>query len=206
MRRHTTAAILLAGLLPVAACSSSDTNSATDESKAPAASKSVDCTDQLLSQAEYMENCSSATPDEEDVQDATGLKFGDKYRWPDGLEVTVLDARKITQYGEYEEPAAKGDLEFRVRLKLTNHGTEPIKLDQVSLIIEGATSGGEAATTTFDVDSDPLEGRLAPGPTVTKTDDAVLETRYGQDIVITVQRWSETFDLQFPEYTGRIQT
>jgi hypothetical protein len=54
-----------------------------------------------------------------------------------------------------------------------------VKLDELSVFIEGATNGGEAATTGFATDSQPLEGRLAPGVSATKTDDNALETKYG---------------------------
>ncbi|MET9372268.1 hypothetical protein ABZY00_31135 [Streptomyces griseoflavus] len=79
-----------------------------------------------------------------------------------------------------------------------------MKLDDISTIVEGATNGGDSSVSEFAVDSAPLDGRLAPGTTVTKTDDNVLESKYGKKIVVTVQRSSENFDLEFPEFEGEI--
>jgi hypothetical protein len=56
----------------------------------------------------------------------------------------------------------------------------------------------------YENGSQPLEGRLAPGVVATKNADHVLETKYGKKIVVTVQRNSENFDLDFPEFTGEI--
>ena len=105
---------------------------------------------------------------------------------------------------EYPSTVAKPGETTSVKLKLQNTGTAAVKLDDLSTIIEGATNGGEAKFTTFENGSEPLEGRLAPGQTATKTDDNVLETQYGRKIVVTVQRSSENLDLEFPEFNGTI--
>ncbi|MFD5384227.1 hypothetical protein ACFWMG_04520 [Streptomyces sp. NPDC127074] len=201
MRRHHIAAVILAATLPLAACSSGDDGSKNEKPKA--AGKSFDCTSQDTTQAEWMEHCADKAKEPAE-QPSTGLAFGKSYTWPDGLKVSVVDAHVFTNYTEFEEPE-KGKTDFRVRLKLTNTGKSGVRLDDLSTIIEGATNGGEAASTEFENGSNPLEGRLAPGVTVTKTDDSVLGTRYGKKIVITVQRASENFDLEFPEFTGSMQ-
>lgn len=201
-----TAALLLAALT---ACGGggSDSSSAS-KSKAPASkSKKVDCTSQTLDQAEWMEHCADEAGTGGDGTDgqSTGLKFGETYTWPDGLKVSVVEAKEWTKFTE--EDFAEDDpkaTEFRVLLKLENTGKKPVQLDDVSTFIEGATNGGEAAFTEFTTDSEPLGGRLAPGVKVTKTDDNSLETKYGKKIVVTVQRNSENFDLDFPEFTGEI--
>ncbi|MGW3427900.1 hypothetical protein ACWDHW_08080 [Streptomyces melanosporofaciens] len=205
MRRTIAAAVILAATLPLAACSSGDGDGDSNKAATPkAAEKSLDCTSQDATQAEWMEHCADKKPTPAE-QASTGLTFGKSYRWPDGLEVSVTSAKTVTKFGEYDSKPDPNETGFRVTLRLANKGKAAVKLDSLSLITEGATNGGEAASTTWDVGSEPLEGRLAPGITVTKNDDEVLETRYGKKIVVTVQRASENFDLEFPEFTGSIQ-
>ncbi|TFI30181.1 hypothetical protein [Streptomyces sp. 4R-3d] len=205
--RITTTAVLLTVLL--AACDASNDKAPADSTdakvKASEPARDVDCSDTPLSQADWMEHCS----EEEgagtggDGGPSTGLAFGDTYEWPDGLTVTVVEAKEVTDFGEYEEPE-DGNTAFRVRLKLTNTGEAPADLGDLSTIIDGATNGGEAGSTEFSRGSAPLSGRLAPGVTVVKTDDNVLETKYGKRVVVTVQRASEDFSLEFPEFDGSI--
>lgn len=177
-------------------------------SKKAAEETGVDCSDEDLSQADWMERCSgdaAGTGGDGTEGQATGLRFGESYAWPDGLKVTVAGAKVFTDYDtELLESARPGERDFRVTLKLENTGEAPVALDDLSLIIEGATNGGQAATTTFEKGSEPLEGRLAPGVSVTKTDDNMLETKYGRKVVVIVQRASDNFDLEFPEFTGQI--
>lgn len=178
-----------------------------DEAKA-STSKKVDCSDESLSQAEWMKSCSdegAGTGGDGTEGKLTGLKFGESYTWPDGLKATVVEAKVFTDYDpELLESAEPGKTDFRVKVKLENGGKAAVPLDELSLIIEGATNGGEAAATAFENGAEPLEGRLAAGRTATKTDDNVLETKYGKDVVVTVQRASEDFDLDFPEFDGKI--
>lgn len=133
----------------------------------------------------------------------TDLKFGGSYTWPDGLKVSVTGAKVFTDYadGESHDP---GSTDFRVVLRLTNGGTRPVDLGELSVIVQGATSGGEAASTVFKNGSAPLEGRLAPGATAVKTDDWSMETKYGRRVVVRVQRVADDFGLDFPEFTGEI--
>lgn len=199
MRRHHIAALTLAATLPLAGCSSGDDG----DSKPAAAGSSFDCTLQTT-QAEWTKHCADQATEPAE-QSSTGLAFGKTYTWPDGLEVSVTSAKQVTQFGEYDRKPDANETGFRIELKLANKGKTAVKLDDLSVIIEGATNGGEAASTTYDVGSEPLEGRLAPGVTATKNDDSVLEKKYGKKIVATVQRSSEDFDLEFPEFTGTIQ-
>ncbi|MFC9286540.1 hypothetical protein [Streptomyces sp. NPDC057052] len=204
MRIRTTAATAALLLAALTACGGSD-NEATAETKpSPAASESVDCTSQTLSQSEYMEKC-AGEPSESSGAQLTGLKFGQAYTWPDGLKVTVVEAKRFTDYDkELLESAEPGKTDFRISLKVQNTGKAPVDLDDLSIIVEGATKGGEAAGTIFSKGSEPLEGRLAPGVTVVKNNDNVLETGYGKRIVVTVQRSSDDFSLGFPEFEGEI--
>ncbi|OMI34355.1 hypothetical protein [Streptomyces sparsogenes] len=205
MRRCAIAALILAASLPLTACSGSDNKDSSKDAKPKAAGKtSFDCDDPNGDQAAWVEHCADEKPAPAE-QSSTGLAFGKTYTWPDGLKVSVVDAREVTKFGEYDSTPDPGETGFRVELKLTNTGKAAAKLDDLSLIVEGATNGGEAATTTYETGSDPLEGRLAPGMTVTKNDDSVLGTKYGKKIVVTVQRSSENFDLEFPEFSGTIQ-
>lgn len=207
-----TAALLLAALTACGGGGGGDKSDpkAPDEASASASKstdKNVDCTDQSLSQADWMAYCSDEAGASGDGAGgkSKGLKFGETYTWPDGLKVTVVEAKVFTDYDkELLESAAPGDTDFRVKVKVENTGKAAVPLDELSTIIEGATNGGEASTTAFENGSEPLEGRLAPGVSATKTDDNALETKYGKKIVITVQRSSDNFDLEFPEFNGSI--
>lgn len=61
MRSRTAAVLAAAILLPLSACSTESTEPA-EAKPAPTSKGAVDCTDQRLSQAEYMEHCHSAAP------------------------------------------------------------------------------------------------------------------------------------------------
>ncbi|MFI2631129.1 hypothetical protein ACH5A2_12150 [Streptomyces collinus] len=199
-----TAALLLAALT---ACGGGNSDGASAQTKAPAGkTKKVDCTSQTLDQAEWMEHCADdASPGSDTGAKSTGLTFGESYKWPDGLKVTLVDAKVFTDFDkDLLESPEPDSTDFRVTLKLENGSKEPVALDDLSLIVEGATNGGEAAFTMYENGSQPLEGRLAPGVTTAKNADHVLETKYGKKIVVTVQRNSENFDLDFPEFTGEI--
>jgi hypothetical protein len=184
----------------------SDSSSASKTKTSASKKEKVDCASQTLDQAEWMEHCADeASTDSDTEMKSTGLKFGESYTWPDGLKVSVTDAKVFTDFNEeYGETAEPGSTDFRVTLKLENTGKEPAALDDLSLIVEGATNGGEAAFTSFQNGSQALEGRLAPGVSASKNADHVLETKYGKKIVVTVQRNSENFDLDFPEFNGEI--
>ncbi|MFJ8605242.1 hypothetical protein ACIREM_42365 [Streptomyces shenzhenensis] len=206
-----TTALLLATL---SACSGDDAGKSDTAAKRTSAAspsgtpsdKNVDCTDENLSQADWMAYCAEEAGADGDGGKLTGLKFGESYTWPDGLKVTVVGAKEWRKFTEEDfatdDPKAT---EFRILLKITNGGKGPVKLDDLSTFIDGATNGGRASTTEFVTDSQPLTGRIAPGVTVTKTDDNALETRYGRKIVVTVQRSSEDLTFDFPEFDGEIE-
>ncbi|WP_143688444.1 hypothetical protein [Streptomyces barkulensis] len=202
------AALLLTAALPLAACSNGDDagEARTEPAKtsSPAPSTSVDCTDQSLDQAEWMEHCADQPGTGGDGQPAS-LEFGKTYSWPDGLKVSITEARIFTDWSEYEEPDPSM-YEFRLKLKVTNASKTPVNLDELSTVVEGATNGGEAYGTEYENDAAPLSGRLAPGITTVKTEDGALEKKYGKNIVVTVQRVTEDFetDYEFPEFTGTI--
>lgn len=199
-----TAALLLAALTACGGSDNGDDTAAETKSAKPAASESVDCTSQTLSQSEYMEHC-AAEASEDDGAKTTGLKFGESYTWPDGLKVSIVETKPFTDFDKDAlESAEPGSTSFRVKLKVENTGKAAVALDDLSLIVEGSTNGGEAAFTIFSRGSEPLEGRLAPGVSAVKTHDNVLESKYGKRIVVTVQRSSDDFSLAFPEFEGEI--
>ncbi|MGQ4353136.1 hypothetical protein [Streptomyces drozdowiczii] len=204
MRIHSAAlaAVLLATM--AAGCGPSD-EPATKKPAAAAATPSheVDCSDTSLSQAEWIESCGEETEGEPEAP-STDLEFGKAYAWPDGLEVTVLEAKTFTDWSEYEEPDSKSN-EFRIRLKLDNKSGQSVNLDDISVLVDGATNGGEASSSSWEKGSAPLEGRLAPGVSAVKTDDNSLEKRYGKAIVVTVQRSSDDGLMAFPEFNGTIE-
>ncbi|KOG77880.1 hypothetical protein ACZ90_02400 [Streptomyces albus subsp. albus] len=166
----------------------------------------MDCSDTSLDQADWMEHCSEAdgAGTGGDGGPSTDLPFGKAYAWPDGLEVTVLDAKVFTDWDEYEEPDPKSN-EFRIRLKIDNKSEGSVDLNQLSIMVDGATNGGTAASSSFTKGSAPLEGRIASGVSAVKTDDNALEKRYGKDIVVTVQRATDDGFEVFPEFTGTIK-
>ncbi|MFJ9038017.1 hypothetical protein ACIRF8_15660 [Streptomyces sp. NPDC102406] len=205
-----TAALLLAALT---ACGGDKA-----ESKPSAAKEStkVDCTDENLSQAEWMENCSdegggaSAGPEEGAGTGGdgktSGLKFGESFTWPDGVKVAVVEARVFKDWDAeaLESPDPKAT-EFRLKLRVTNGSAASLKLDDFSTIVEGAVNGGEASSSIFTRESEPLEGRLGSKVTATKTDDNTLEKKYGRKIVVTVQRSNDAGDtFDYPEFEGEI--
>ncbi|MFJ8923828.1 hypothetical protein ACIREK_30675 [Streptomyces sp. NPDC102415] len=196
-----TAALLAASLT---ACGGSEEPAAKKATaKASAPEHEVDCSDTSLDQADWMKHCSTESP-AESAASSTGLAFGKPYAWPDGLEVTVVEAKIFSDWDEYEEADPK-NTEFRIRLKLENKSQQAVDLSDISVLVDGATNGGQASSSTFSKGSAPLEGRLAPGVSAVKTDDNTLEKRYGRDIVVTVQRTSDDgFDV-FPEFTGTIK-
>ncbi|MEU2795781.1 hypothetical protein AB0935_30260 [Streptomyces sp. NPDC007027] len=207
MRTRTAAAAALLLACSVTACGGADESAAPRSTvKASAPEHEVDCSDTSLDQADWMEHC--AEDDEAgtggDSEPSTGLSFGKAYAWPDGLEVTVLDAKIFTDWDEYEEPDPKS-YEFRIRLKVDNKSESLVDLDELSVMVDGATNGGTAASGSFTKGSAPLEGRIASGVSAVKTDDNVLEKRYGKDIVVTVQRVSDDGFETFPEFTGTVK-
>ncbi|MFE9850365.1 hypothetical protein ACFYPN_16350 [Streptomyces sp. NPDC005576] len=211
MRSRTAVAAALFLVVALAGCGGkSDTASSPTASKEATVAAStpaaeVDCSDTSLSQADWMKSCSEdADGTGGDGGPSANLAFGKPYAWPDGLEVTVLDATVFSDWSEYEEPDPKST-EFRVRLRLDNKSKAPVDLSDITIMVDGATNGGQSFSSAFERGSAPLEGRLAPGVSAVKTDDNALETRYGRDVVVTVQRTSDDGIDVFPEFTGTIR-
>ncbi|MEU2996936.1 hypothetical protein ABZ684_05065 [Streptomyces sp. NPDC006995] len=207
MRTRTAAAAALLLACSLTACGGTAEPAAPKSTvKASAPEHEVDCSDTSLDQADWMEHCSEADGSGTggDGGPSTDLPFGKVYSWPDGLEVTVVEAQVFSDWDEFEEPDPKA-YDFRVRVKLDNKSGQTIDLDQVSVSVDGATNGGTADLAIFSKNSAPLEGRLAKGVSAVKTSDHSLEKRYGKDIVVTVQRTTDDDVLTFPEFTGTIK-
>ncbi|MFF4144566.1 hypothetical protein ACFY0A_24965 [Streptomyces sp. NPDC001698] len=130
------------------------------------------------------------------------LTFNKGYTWPDGLNVSVIAARVSTYYDEAPQAGYTG---FRVLLYVSNEGQKPVDLHGVTLLVDGATTGGEALHRTFESGSKPLEGQLAPGTGSNFTDDWSMKTEYGKRIVVRVQRVADYSGQDFPEFTGDVE-
>jgi len=192
VKLRTIAATATAVLLPLtAACGSDDDGGPKGKPSKTAKSKhGDDCgPDSDLSQEEWQKKCA---PKE---QDRT-LKAGQAYKFDDGLSVTVVKAAKVDP-----SQAEPDETPFRLHIKFHNGGKQRISLDDFSTFVEGATRGGEAASTVFDDEgSEEITGKLAPGVTATKTEDLVIDKKYGNKLVVTLQySESETGAGDFPE-------
>jgi hypothetical protein len=137
---------------------------------------------------------------------STHLTFGGTYTWPDGVKVSVTGARVFTDFNTADgESPAPGATDFRVTLRVTNGGKAPVDLGGLSVIVQGATNGGAAASGTFERGSAPLEGQLAPGVTAAKNDDESLAKQYGRRVVVRMQRVSyDPSGAMWPEFTGTV--
>ncbi|CAM5340700.1 MULTISPECIES: hypothetical protein [Streptomyces] len=204
MRTRTAATVALVLACSLSACGGADESAAPKSTvTASAPEHEVDCSDTSLNQADWIEHCNTETPAESEAP-STDLAFGKPFVWPDGLEVTVLDAKVFSDWDEHEEPDSKSN-EFRIRLKVDNKSKASVDLSELSVLVEGATNGGMAASSSFSKGSAPLEGRIASGVSAVKTNDNVLEKRYGKNIVVTVQRTTDAGFEAFPEFTGTIK-
>jgi hypothetical protein len=201
-RATTAIAVLAAALLTLSACSSSDGAGAADKPAATTTATGFDCNAPDLSDADKVANCTG--PDNgKSLQQA----FGEVYAWPDGVKVTITEAKVFTGYDKelLESPTA-GGVDYQVMVKVTNSGKVPFDLGGLSVITEGATNGGEASIASWSHGAPGLEGRIAPGVTVIKADSETLEGQFGRKIVVTVQRMNPDNSgvMDFPEFTGSI--
>ncbi|HEX5566092.1 MAG TPA: hypothetical protein VFY14_04000 [Streptomyces sp.] len=205
MRTRTIAAALLAAALPLTACGTDNSStSGPNKTTTPTPSETVDCTDENLSQADWMKHCADDEPGTGgDGQPAT-LEFGEAHTWPDGLKATITEAKILTDFSEYASEPDPDLHAFRLSIKVTNTGKTPVDIGELFTNVEGATNGGES--TLVDYGADPLEGRLAPGVTAVKGEDHELDKQYGKKIVVILQRATENYDETYesPEFTGTI--
>lgn len=175
MRTIITGSILLATAFSLTACSGSDDN----EAEPTTGASRIDTADP-----------------------AEDMAFGKTYTWPDGLKVTVTEARIFTDLTADEGPADPKSHQFRAKLRFTNGGEADADLSDVSTVVMSA--GDEVVTATpsaFRNGAAPLAGALAPGATATKTDDAVLDRKHGRRILVVVRRGTSP---AAPEFIGDI--
>ncbi|MEV7950633.1 hypothetical protein AB0O74_27130 [Streptomyces rubiginosohelvolus] len=203
MRTQTVAAAALLFACSLTACGSDEPAAPKSSVKASAPEHEVGRSDTSLNQSDWMEHCNTETSPESESP-ARDLAFGKAFTWPDGLEVTVVDAKVFSDWDAFDEPDPKAH-EFRVRVKVDNKSRQAIDLDQLSVSVDGATNGGTADLRIFSKNSAPLEGRLSKGVSAVKTSDHPLEKQSGKDIVGTVQRTTDDDFLAFPEFTGTIR-
>ncbi|QLH19296.1 hypothetical protein [Streptomyces sp. Rer75] len=215
--RIRTAAVLVGVLLPLtAACSNHEqgTVQRAEGSRPEGTTKGsedkdvsyADCgPDSGLSQAEWMENCADDAGD--DRAPNTELKIGDTFRYNDGLKVTVTRIDKVTTFAGYDSRPGGDQTAFRVNIKFDNQSEKPIDLDDFSVNVQGATKGGDAELTVWEIGSKEIAGRLAPDVSDTKNSDGVLDKQYGMQVLVTVTRMNEDTDLlaEDPHWTGPIQ-
>lgn len=199
--RTMAVAVVAASMLPfaAAACTSDSGDgkaakpSKNTQPKPAKGDKAADCgEDSELSQADWLELCG----DDAGMQDPSKpLRAGESFTFPDRLAVTVVKAAKVPA-----SEADPGETPFRLHIRFENNGKAPVKLDDFSTFVEGATNGGEAASAMFDSseNAEDIAGRVAPGVTTVKTEDLVLDKKYGDKIVVSLQYGDDGADT-YPE-------
>lgn len=204
------AAIAVAFPLTTACGASGTVERAADR---PAAAKKadkdkVDCTSQQTSQADWMKYCAEDAGDEKAPD--TELKVGDSFRYNDGVKVAITRIEHFSNFAEYDSRPAAGETAFRVHVKVTNGTRKPLSLDNLSVMVSGATKGGEAEFTTWENGASEMAGgRLAPGVTAEKTEDGVLGKKYGMQALVSVYYMSDDPNVDAlaaePNWTGPIR-
>ncbi|MET9158271.1 hypothetical protein ABZX56_11135 [Streptomyces parvulus] len=178
-------------------------------SNAPA-SKTPDCEDGTLEQADWMADCYSDSPEQADQPD-TELAVGDTFAYTDGLKVKVDTITTITRWGEYDTKPEAGKTPFRVTWTITNGTKKPYDLDDFGYDAQGATTGGTTESLYVEVDSKQMTGRLAAGRSGTFTSEYALAKTDGKDVLFSMSRmdnqWLESgsFLGEDPNWTGTIK-
>ncbi|RKN08577.1 hypothetical protein D7319_14350 [Streptomyces radicis] len=139
----------------------------------------------------------SPSPSPEAGRDSD-LTAGEAFTWDNGLIIAVEGAQEVMELDEWDF-TPEGHIPFRVTLTITNDGDEPVDLDEVGVLVSGATNGGEAASAYFEDGHEEIAGRLAPGVTETKNADWSLSPDHGRDIVVQVAHWNESVDFLAPD-------
>lgn len=215
--------VLAAGALLLAGCggeggptatvtvtaSGSSTGSSSSTSSSPTASSSsssVDCTDEELSQAEWIDNCSDdpdLTGEPEDSVELTPsddaaaefemapTTLGKGYTYPDGLKVTVSKWRQGT------DPSAS-DPYVVFNVTLENTGDEPLDVSYW----EGAIYGdaGRQASSVPTEEWETNDRRLQPGAEDTVTGTLDVESADDPALVQFEFYDSETYETPRPNF------
>ncbi|WP_406507631.1 hypothetical protein [Streptomyces sp. NBC_00212] len=186
-----------ASMVLLAACGGGTPHAPTS-SKAPAATASVDCTSQTVTQQDWIDHCAKGAS-------KTDLTVGETFAWQDGVAASVTRLELLTAIGSEESRPTADQYGFRVLVTVKNGEQVPLDLGKITLLAEGATTGGAASMGIFR-GADDLTGQLAPGVTVTKNAGFILDKKYGMKVVITVQRGSDQLgEFAFPKFTGTVR-
>lgn len=208
---HARSALITVAILAttLTACAGTDHQQGKAEratADAPSSSKSPDCgPDSTLSQSDWIDQCSSATPT--DKQANTELTVGDTFAYNDGVKVTIASIRRLTAFGEWDDRPDANQTGYRVTWTILNGTKKPLDMDQWSETEQGATNGGDVTLLSIDKGSRSMTGRIAPGQTGTFTSESALDKTNGTKIVITMTRMDEQADLlaEDPHWTGTIK-
>ncbi|MEV7815508.1 hypothetical protein AB0P05_33055 [Streptomyces flaveolus] len=208
------AALVTIAILALTACNEPSQGKA-ERSTATAGSVSssspTDCApDSDLSQADWMEKCSSESPTADDQPD-TELAVGDSFAYTDGVKVKVDTISPITRYGAYDDKPDANQTAFRVTFTITNSRKQPFDLDSLGYDAQGATTGGQTESFYVEPGSKQAGGRLAPGRSGTFTAEYTIAKSDGKTIVFTVSRmddaWLKNGSVlaEDPHWTGTIK-
>ena len=146
---------------------SSSVEPASESGTSASSSSTVDCADETLTQAEWIDNCSDSAGfpeggDSEGVEEPAGVKLGAVHKYPDGLLVKVSNWRQGSD--EYVDgPFVLFDV------TVENTGSQPISVDFFETAVYGPT-GLEASSVGSEQWEDSSR-RLQPGAKDTITLD-----------------------------------
>lgn len=204
---HARTALIAVAVLTatLTACNASDTQQGKAEraGASTSASKSPDCgPDSKLSQADWIDQCSSASATPTAKKPDTELAVGDTFAYKDRLKVTVTGISRIKQFGEYDDRPDANQTAFRVKFSVTNGTTQAYDLDSLSYNAEGGTKGGEAEPIAVEPGSKQMTGRLAPGRAGAFTSEYTIAKSDGNTIVFTVSRMDDAFLKDDSAYLG----
>lgn len=211
------ALVALTSLPLVAACGSTDQGTAeraASSGKSAPAHKGpdkADCADPDLSQAEWLDQCASDAPADDQPADEpdTELAVGDGFRYDDGVRISVTKIAELRNgdFGEYDEKPGAKSTGFRVTYSITNGTKKPLDLDSWGINAQGATTGGETEFISAQNGAKTMTGRLAPGKTAPFTGEYSLAKSDGRSVVVTVTRMDEGAEIlaEDPHWTGPIK-
>ncbi|MCT2588496.1 hypothetical protein LHJ74_00800 [Streptomyces sp. N2-109] len=139
---------------------------------------------------------------------ATELKAGEVYTYPDDVSVSVQSLSPITQYGEYDDKPEAGQTAFRATISIDNGSKKPIDIDDLYLTVQGATNGGDVRDLYVEAGSKQMTGRLAPGVKTEKTAEYAIDDKYGKKVLVIIghtAEGSENWSMEDPTWTATIK-
>lgn len=209
---HARTAFIAAALLAatLTACGSHEQGKAERATAAAGktSAKTPDCgPDSTLSQSDWIDQCSSASATPAGREPDTELAVGDTFAYNDGVKVTVVSIRRLTDFGEWDDHPKANQTGYRVTWTMRNGTKKPLDLDDWSETEQGATNGGEVTLLTVEKGSRTMTGRIAPGQSGTFTSESALDKTNGTKIVFTMTRMDDQADVlsEDPHWTGDIK-